>query len=996
MMKETAYKYLSWLFLSPLVSLLSWRRPWIWLIIPVVLYHLALAVIVPMVIKNQLHHIVVDQLKLNLEVDHISVDPYQFILQIDKIKISGQDLEQPLGFDRLLVDLQLFDTLQGVWTFKEIHLTGVYGEFNRINEATNNFTGIINNWNNSEFGKTDQTETTDSSPLKLQIEDALVQISQFSIIDQTRKEPFKSDLGPIDFHIQHLSSLPNTTGQQSLTMKTSRGVELNWNGSLSLVPFSSRGDVTLTGPLLTALTDYLKDEIDVAVATDNLQATFHYIIQKPEGADVSVQLSAIETAIDQIKVDQRSNKKTLIALASITLSDGEFKWPEASIHLPNINLKTGDLWITAKDGKTNWEQLLIQSENDDSESTPWHFINQILSVTDINLHYLDESSSNAAPVKVEKISLNVKNLSNQPHQLIEVAAKFQLQQGKFESATKLQINPLENVEGTYKFSELPLKAAQSFVDDYAKVNITGGILASEGKITSKNGAIKIQGNAEIDQFNLQEQSSQKTILSWSQLRLNRIIADVNEKQINIGRMRFEKAFSDFSIFPDGTHTLARVLITPERAATEYTDTSPDFHYLIGRIDFDDASGTFTDSSLPLPFFADVAKINGTISTLDSTSHTPANVKLEGQVSDYGEMIMTGAIFPLEPTQKTQMNLTFSNIDISEFSPYSIKFAGREIAKGKMDLDLEYEINKSDMKGKNNIVLHDFALGKKVDQPGAADLPLDLAIALLKDKDGVIRANLPVQGNVDDPKFDYGSTIRTAIRQLITNVAAAPFRFLAGLVGVGKNKDLGYISFFAGRTDLSPAQNEKVQQLGEAMVKRPDLQITIAGVYSASFDTQALKEEKFNAKLREQISQNLTDANIGSRKYIATLEKLYEEKNLSPSLAELKRNALNQPDEDNDNMDRLGYVKSVKDALVETEVISQEDLLQLGDDRAKMVYQHLSQIPGVNTAQIKMSGAREGELNKDNKLKLELGADLKKAKTQKTKTTKTASTSTKMP
>src|SRR5690606_39780900 len=90
------------------------------------------------------------------------------------------------------------------------------------------------------------------------------------------------------------------------------------------------------------------------------------------------------------------------------------------------------------------------------------------------------------------------------------------------------------------------------------------------------------------------------------------------------------------------------------------------------------------------------------------------------------------------------------------------------------------------------------------------------------------------------------------------------------------------------------------------------------------------------------------ANIGSRKYIATLEKLYEEKNLSPSLAELKRNALNQPDEDNDNMDRLGYVKSVKDALVETEVISQEDLLQLGDDRAKMVYQHLSQIPGVNT------------------------------------------------
>lgn len=991
-MKQTTDKYLALLY-TRAFSLVSWRRPWIWLAALILIYHLALAVIAPMVIKSHLKNIVVDQLKLNLDIEKIAVNPYRFTLQIDKVKISGQDFEQPLGFDRLLVDIELFDSLKGVWKFKKIHLTGVYGEFKRFNETTSNFTSVINNWNNSEYGKNDQTEPADKVPLKLQIGDALVQISQFSIIDQARTEPFRSDLGPIDFHIQHLSSLPNTTGEQSLTLKTSRGVELNWSGNLSLAPFSSTGDVTLTGPLLTALTDYLKDDIDVVIATDNFQTRFHYVIQKPEDAEVSVQLSAIETSIEQIKINQRSTNKPLLALANITLSDGEFKWPEASIQIPVINLKNGNVWVSARDGKTNWEHLIAQQESDNtnnSKSTAWRFLNNSLSIVGVDLHYLDETASDAAPVKVEKISLGVKNLSNQPDQAIEVAANFQLQKGKFESTTKLQINPLENIEGTYKFSELPVKAAQSFIDDYAAVTVADGMLASEGKISSKDGVIKITGNAEVDQFNLQEKSSGKTILSWAQLRLTRIIADISKKEVNIGRMRFEKAFADFRIFPDGTHTLSRILITPETAtpvANHSTETSSDFRYLIGRIDFDDASGTFTDSSLPLPFFADVAKINGTISTLDSTSHTPANVKLEGQVSDYGEMVMNGAIFPLEPTQKTQMKLNFTNIDISEFSPYSVKFAGREIAKGKMDLDLEYEINRSHMQGKNHLVLHDFALGKKVDQPGAADLPLDLAIALLKDKNGVIRADVPVQGNVDDPKFDYGKTIRSAIRQLITNVAAAPFRFLAGLVGVGQNKDLGYISFFAGRTDLSPAQNEKVKQLGEAMIKRPDLQITIAGVYSASFDTQTLKEEKFNARLREQISQNLTDANIGSRRYISTLERLYEEKNLSPSLTELKQNARNQSDGDNDNIDRLGYVKSVRDALVNMEVIAQEDLIQLADNRAQVVYEQLSQIPGVNIAQIKMAAAREGELNKDNKLKLELGADLKKATTSKTKTAK---------
>jgi hypothetical protein len=344
-------------------------------------------------------------------------------------------------------------------------------------------------------------------------------------------------------------------------------------------------------------------------------------------------------------------------------------------------------------------------------------------------------------------------------------------------------------------------------------------------------------------------------------------------------------------------------------------------------------------------------------------------------------VMTGAIFPLEPTQKTRMNLSFNNIDISELSPYAIKFAGREIAKGKMDLDLEYDINQDQMRGQNNVVLHDFALGKKVAQPGAADLPLDLAVALLKDKDGIIRADLPVQGNINDPKFDYGKTVRRAIRKLITNVAAAPFRFLAGLVGVGKNKDLGYISFFAGRTDLSPAQTEKVQQIGEALIKRPDLQIDIPGVYSASFDTKALQEEKFESRLREQLSQSQTDANIGSRKYISTLEKLYTEQGLSPSLETLKNSAQTTAG-DEDNTDHLSYARTIKEKLLATETISQEDLQQLADKRAQIVYDQLIKIAGVKSTQIKLATAREGSINKDNKLKLEFGANLKKTKKKK--------------
>ncbi|HTF96466.1 MAG TPA: DUF748 domain-containing protein [Cellvibrio sp.] len=978
MMKETTVKYL---------SLLSWRRPWVWLLSLFLLYNLALAVIAPLIIKKQLDELIVNQLKLNLDIDGITINPYKLSVAVNNLKISGQELGQPIGFEHLFINFQLLDSLGGIWTIKEVHLTGIYGEFKRIDANHHNFTPVIDRWLANTPTSAEENNTSNENFPRLRLEDIKLQISRFKVIDQLPKSHFETEIGPIDFTIQHLSSLPNALGQHSLHLKTNNNIELHWQGDIGLTPIASQGDVQISGPLLTTLADYLKDDIKVAVDTNNLQAKFHYSFSKPENSDLKATLSGIEASAQDLKVSQRSDGNSLLALKQVSIHDGQLQWPDATFELGRINLDSGDVWVhKTPEGILNVEQLIEESESTDDESAPWEFITASLSVNNINFHYTDQSTTSPSKINVSNIALNVKNLSNKEHQAVDVAASFNLEGGKFESTATLQLNPLANAQGTYKISQLPVKAAQSFVEAYALVDITEGELAAQGKISSIDDVIKIQGTAQVDNLKVLEKSSGNTILSWSQLKLSRIIADLKEQKVNVGRMRFEKAYADFNIFPDGTHTLSRILKEPEPATTSAeteTATSNGFSYLIGRIDFENASGKFSDASLPLPFSADIANITGSISTLDSTSHSPASVKLEGQVSEYGEMVMTGAIFPLEPKQKTRMKITFNNIDIAEFSPYSIKFAGREIAQGKMDLDLEYDIDKSQMRGKNNLVLHDFALGKKVEQPGAVDLPLDLAVALLKDKDGVIRADLPVQGNVDDPKFGYGKTIRQAIRKLITNVAAAPFRFLAGLVGVGKNKDLGYISFFAGRTDLSPAQQEKVKQLGEALIKRPDLQITIGGVYSASFDTASLKEEKFDAKLREQISKGLTDANIGSRKYVSTLEKLYEEKGLTPELNELKRNAQNQtrPD-DGENLDQLTYIKAVKEALVATESIAAEDLIQLADKRAQEVYQKLIQTPGVNPVQIVMAAAYEGQLNKEGKLKLELGANLKKKKKKK--------------
>src|SRR5690606_36254780 len=98
------------------------------------------------------------------------------------------------------------------------------------------------------------------------------------------------------------------------------------------------------------------------------------------------------------------------------------------------------------------------------------------------------------------------------------------------------------------------------------------------------------------------------------------------------------------------------------------------------------------------------------------------------------------------------------------------------------LDLKYQVKNSRMQGENNMVLHDFALGKKVDHPGAMDLPLDLAVALLKDSSGRISLDLPISGDMNDPQFSYGAVIGQALRKVLTSLVSSPFRLLGKLAG----------------------------------------------------------------------------------------------------------------------------------------------------------------------------------------------------------------------
>ena len=348
------------------------------------------------------------------------------------------------------------------------------------------------------------------------------------------------------------------------------------------------------------------------------------------------------------------------------------------------------------------------------------------------------------------------------------------------------------------------------------------------------------------------------------------------------------------------------------------------------------------------------------------------------MDEYGLARIEGSMNVLDPVQKTDVTVEFVNLMMSNLSPYTVEFAGREIDEGKLNLNLQYVVDEGKLAGQNDVVLSDLVLGAEVESPNATSLPLGLAVALLKDSNGVIDVDLPVEGDINDPEFKIGGVIWKAFAGLIVKVVSAPFRLLGSLVGID-SEDFGQFQFLAGRSDLTPPELEKIGLLEEALQKRPELVMEINGAWASNADVPALKF----IRLRDTVLQRLGGEKKGldvevemlDESLRGILEDLFAERFPDVELDAVKAlHTLPPPDDPEGKavLDQLAYAGDLRDRLLDAENITPEDLAALAQARAQAVYDAFMANGVLDAARVKLGEVAEVESEDGEWIPMELG------------------------
>ncbi len=983
---------------------INWKGWRFWLALVVAAYTLFGFVILPALVKDRMTTALTALWDRPVRVEALRINPYRLSVDVRGFAVTEPDGAPLLAADRAFVRVGLLGLLQWAWAFDRIQVEGLDVTVIRNADGGLNLNALI------PAPREPETATTDPAPATPRLIFGAIALrnAHIQITDATRPTPFKTDIGPVDLTVRRFSTLPRRSGDQTLVIQTENGGRIAWRGSASMQPLSASGAVSVVGPYAAILHRYLQDDLGFVITDGDVLLGLTYALNAGEDGALAFEIADIGVVVRDLMLMTRERDHTIASLPEFALTGGRVALPSQDISATQIVVRGARLeaWRNA-DGSLFFERLMTMPEAAASEReegaradaadpmAAWTVRLGQFEVQDFSALFEDRALREPGRVELADLDFIATDLSTEPGARARVRLNADLAAGgRVEAEGDVALAPAFAADVAVTGADLAVAAAAAYLRDAARLRVDGGALSWRADVAVGE-AVSVDGGARVEGLALGVEDAEERLVSWDAVAVDRFRYSSADNALELSEVAIDAPFVRLVINEDLTTNFQALTndpaesgvndatdrgdgdddaappATPDAMAGARADASaaaPATRVTVARLALSDGAMDFTDLSLPFPFAARIASLGGELTSLDTASTEPATFRLEGQVSDYGEARIEGTTPVADPTLDTDVSVLFRNIEIADLSPYTIKFAGREIADGRMELDLRYRVEAGGLQGENSIIISDIALGDRVDQPGAMRLPLALAIALLKDASGAIDVDIPVRGDVNDPEFRIGGVIAKAIVNLIRSVATSPFRLLGNLVGV-EGEDFGALAFEPGRATVSPPDREKLVKLAEALALRPALSIVAPAPFDAQADAEALRALRVDARVEARVSAR-RDAEA-SDEFLSALRREALEQAFRDRFADIPLETVQAPflrvPEDRPRarpeLDAVAYLAALRAQLIAAEEVAEADLTALAQARAAAATAVLVEEGGVDPARVgagEPAEAKQGE------------------------------------
>jgi hypothetical protein len=958
------------------------------------LYALAGFILAPRILRSALLRDIPKVLGVTPAVGDIRINPFLFRLEIKDFSLTAPGGEKLLGFGRLFVDFELSSIWHRAYSFANIDIDA---------PSLNAVVAPDGNLNLLQLSP----KTPAAKPPEKKAPLPAIRIGSFKVIkglvmyeDRSRPSAFAARLEPINFSLVNFTTGVDG-GRFTFTGASELGERVEWHGHLSVQPIESDGEFQINGLRAHTIWEYLEDRLSFLVnsGTIDLNMTYKFALRealdlqasvsriavndlalRPKGADVdwitvpSLLLSG--TGVDLSKREARADSLSLTGVKLVTWlePDGSFNLLKLA-QSPAASAPAAPSAPGAAPAAAAPAAVAPAAVAPAAAQPPWTFAIRELAVREASISTEDRGTSPAVRVLLAPLSLTMGGVSSDLAKPVRVSVDARINDaGSLNASGDVTPQPL-SANLAVKFDGIDLTAVQPYIAQHTSMTLQSGRLGGDAKVRygANKPALQVTGNINVGGLHTADNALHDDFINWERLDLSGVNYQHDPDRLDIDQVTARKLYARVIVEPDTSLNVKRVLAGPGativappapggKPVAVTADTNPKpasparasnkppqdsasqpMPMAIKKIVLHASQANFADLSVQPNFATGIHNIEGSVLGLSSKANSRAKVDIHGAVNEFSPVAITGEVNVLSASLYTDLTMSFRNMELSTFNPYSGKFAGYNITKGKLTTQLHYKVDGRKLDAQHHITVDQLEFGDKTASKDAVSLPIKLAVALLKDRNGVIDLDIPVTGTLDDPAFRLGPIIWKVFVNILEKAVTAPFALLGALFGGGP--DLQFIDFRPGAADLDSAAADKVKAMVKALNERPQLKIEVPIASVGELDRPALIEKQYSTRIREaqagtaaRSKSKAAAPDFGQLEPAAQVELLTQVyakiTGAEPKYPESVTNIRTKPE--------LAAAKAdfLNQALHEHMTISEGDIAALGQERAQAVQQAL--------------------------------------------------------
>ncbi|WP_183139118.1 DUF748 domain-containing protein [Pseudomonas syringae group genomosp. 7] len=811
------------------------------------------------------------------KLERLEFNPYTLELTLWGLNIGTPGKEQ-VAFEKLYANLQI----NSLWT-RALHLQRV----DLIKPRTELLFDKQGKLNLAQLFKLPASEPVKDEPpgkpFPLRIDEIKLADGYVHFQDLRPSQPIEFLYDTLNFELKNLSTLPEDNADMTLVAAGPDGGQIDWVGRISLIPITSEGTLKVTDSKMKLWWPYVRDALPLALEDGVLNFNTAYTLNLAK--ETELKLTNVSASVAPFALNTPDGRP-LVRLQRLDVSETSVDLAKQLVNVGKIRSQKLETWAAREaDGQLDWQKLFAgqparpaapqtpavdekaaeapaTAENAAkanaqpvAQNKPWQVLLRDVQLRNYMVHLADRVPQEPVALDVGPLNLDIQNFDSLNKAPFTLKLDTGLgKQGNLTAAGNVNLNP-GSAQLNVTSRDIDLRIAQAYISPFIRLELRSGMLGSDLAVNLKSTeplAFSVTGKAQVNQLHTLDTLKQRDFLKWQQLVLDGLDYQ-HGTGLSIAKVDMDQPYARFMINEDRTTNVDDLLIPqaddktasqpkPARTQPKAKAENP-LAIHVGEVNIKDGSANFADMTLTPNFATAVQQLNGRIGTIDNRKPTPAPVDIEGKVDRYAPVTIKGSLNPFDPMASLDITTSFKRVELTNLTPYSGKFAGFRIRKGRLNLDLHYLITKGQLKAQNKVLVEQLQLGERVDSPDALDLPIRLAVALLKDTQGRISLELPIEGDLNNPQFSVMPIVWQTLRNLVLRAAQAPFKMLGGLVAGGSSEDLGSVSFAPGSSDLSAEAQSALDKLSVALKERPDLKLEIEGTSAASSDGPLIAQQR---------------------------------------------------------------------------------------------------------------------------------------------------------